>query len=129
MDVHHRTAAAVVDTALQTVVEAITVAIGGGNLNGDGRRAGVKSKPLIVVQHKITPATREALLLVVVVDGVAITIQVFAQNRGLWTSIARLRKTRRRTLRKSKLDSTNQGKERNRKVSHAGGCRNPVKNS
>jgi len=74
LDIHHRTAATVVNTPLQTIVVAVTIAVGRRNLDGDGGRARIKSKPFIVVQNKITAATRETLLLVVVVDGVAVSI-------------------------------------------------------
>ena len=79
----------------------VAIAVGWSNLNGNGGGSGKKAKPFIIVEGP-TLTTRECPGLVVVIDLVAITIQVFTNDRaaavvsGIW-------KPRRRTVLAKKI--------------------------
>jgi hypothetical protein len=55
--------------------------VGRCNLDGDGGRSSKKPEPFVIVQHPTIATTGEAALLVVVVDFVAISVQIFAEDR------------------------------------------------
>lgn len=77
-----------INTSLQAGVVTIAGAVRGRNLNGNGSRSCKKCEPFIVVQHPVAAASREVLLNVIIVDGVAIPVQVIAKDRRLLASVS-----------------------------------------
>ena len=57
------------------------------NLDRDRGGTGKKSEPFVVIQHPTTAASGKILLDVIVINGVAIPVQVIAQNWRLLTCI------------------------------------------
>ena len=80
----------------------VAIAVGWSNLNGNGGGSGKKAKPFIIVEGP-TLTTRECPGLIVVVDCVAIPVQVFTNDRAT-AVVARIWKPRRRTVLTEKGD-------------------------
>ena len=77
-----------INTCLQACSISVPGTVGRRNLNGNLGGASKKSKPFIIVQHPVAAATRKVLLLVVVVDGIAIAIQVIAKDWCLLAGVS-----------------------------------------